>query len=342
MKIALITGVTGQDGSYLAELLLAKGYQVHGLQRRSSSENTTRIQHLIHAPNQKNFHLHYGDLTDTSNIIGLIQKIKPHEIYNLGAQSHVHVSFDTAEYTANVDGLGALRILEAIKILELQDKTKFYQASSSELFGNSPISPQDETTPFKPCSPYATAKLYAYWATVNYREAYGIHASNGILFNHESPRRGEDFVTRKITRAVAAIHTGKQEYLSLGNLDSKRDWGHAADYIEGIWRIVQHDTPDDFVLATGQSHSVRDFVEAAFIAIGDAIIWQGTGLNEKGVSKKTEKTVVQIDPEFFRPNDIAHLIGNPDKAKKVLNWDTKISFKDLVKEMVEHDLSLEQ
>lgn len=315
---------------------------MHGLQRRCSSDNTSRLSHLINDAEVKNLNLHYGDLTDTSNIIGLIKKIEPDEIYNLGAQSHVQLSFDSPEYTADVDALGTLRILEAIKILGLENSTRFYQASSSELFGNAKTSPQDERTPFMPCSPYATAKLYSYWTTVNYRQAYGIHASNGILFNHESPRRGDDFVTRKITRAVADIHLGLKDCLYLGNIDAKRDWGHARDYVEGIWRIVQHEQPDDFVLATGETHSVRDFIEAAFNVIGDTIIWEGRDADECGISKKTGKNVIAIDPQYFRPTDVSYLQGNSDKAKQILGWQKKVSFHDLVKEMVEHDLSIRQ
>ncbi|NCT41650.1 MAG: GDP-mannose 4,6-dehydratase [Alphaproteobacteria bacterium] len=333
-KTAFITGITGQDGSYLAPFLLDKGYIVHGLERRGSLSHTDRIDHIDH----ENLHLNYGDMTDGTNLIRLIKDIQPDEIYNLAAQSHVQVSFDTPEYTANADALGTLRILEAIRILGLERKTKFYQASTSELFGNAPA-PQNEHTPFHPRSPYATAKLYAYWATINYREAYGIFASNGILFNHESPMRGETFVTRKITRAIAAIKRGQQTHVELGNLDAKRDWGHARDYVEGMWKILQHEIADDFVLATGQTHSVRDFVEAAFALIGHDIQWQGSGVQETGISKQTNQILVTINPKFFRPTELDILCGDPSKAKKALDWQAKTSFQDLVKEMVEHDLS---
>lgn len=339
-KIALITGVTGQDGAYLAELLLEKGYEVHGIKRRSSSFNTARIDHLMKEPQNSNasFTLHYGDLTDSSNLIRIIQEVQPDEIYNLAAQSHVQVSFDTPEYTANVDALGTLRILEAIRILKLERKTKFYQASTSELYGLVQETPQKETTPFYPRSPYAAAKLYAYWIVVNYREAYGIHASNGILFNHESPLRGETFVTRKITRAVAAIKLGIQDKLYLGNIDAKRDWGHAKDYVEGMWRMLQTETPDDFVLATGETHSVREFVELAFSYIGRTIVWKGQGVSETGVCARTNKILVGIDPRYFRPTEVDILLGDPSKAKEILGWQHSTPFKYLVEEMVEADL----
>ena len=331
-KVAFITGVTGQDGAYLAPFLLEKGYEVHGLERRGSLSHTARIDHI------KDINLHYGDMTDATNLMRLIKEIEPDEIYNLAAQSHVQVSFDTPEYTANADALGTLRILETIRILGLERKTRFYQASTSELFGNAP-SPQNEQTPFEPRSPYATAKLYAYWATVNYREAYDIFASNGILFNHESPMRGETFVTRKITRSVAAIHHGTQECIYLGNLDAKRDWGHAKDYVRGMWKILQYEKADDFVLATGKTHSVREFVEKAFAHIDHDIEWQGQGGDEVGISSKTGETLIKIDPQFFRPLEVNVLCGDASKAKRELGWQPEISFDDLVKEMVEHDLS---
>ncbi|MDX2143632.1 MAG: GDP-mannose 4,6-dehydratase [Rhodospirillaceae bacterium] len=339
-KVALITGVTGQDGAYLAELLLGKGYVVHGVKRRSSSFNTGRIDHLYRDQHEAGvkFFLHYGDMTDATNLIRLVQEVRPDEIYNLAAQSHVQVSFETPEYTANSDALGALRLLEAMRILGLKDKTRFYQASTSELYGKVQETPQSETTPFYPRSPYAAAKLYAYWIVVNYREAYGYHASNGILFNHESPLRGETFVTRKITRAVASIEKGLQEKLYLGNLDAKRDWGHARDYVEGMWRILQQKTPDDYVLATGETRSVREFVEAAFAEIGRKIEWKGKGVAEKGIDAKTGKVVVEIDKRYFRPTEVELLLGNPAKAKRVLGWSHTTSFKDMVKEMVASDL----
>jgi len=342
MKKALITGVTGQDGSYLAELLLEKGYEVHGVKRRSSSFNTGRVDHLYVDPHESatNFHLHYGDLSDATNLMRLIQEVRPHEIYNLAAQSHVHVSFETPEYTANADGLGPLRILEAIRLLGLEGETRFYQASTSELYGKALESPQTETTPFYPRSPYGIAKLYGYWITVNYREAYGIHASNGILFNHESPRRGETFVTRKITRAVAAIELGFQHQLFLGNLDAQRDWGHARDYVEGMWRILQQDVPDDYVLATGEAHSVREFVELSFAEVGRTIKWQGEGTDEKGVDAKTGDVLVAVDPIYYRPAEVEFLLGDASKAKRVLGWEHTTSFKTLVKEMVAADLKI--
>ena len=341
-KTALITGVTGQDGAYLSEFLLEKGYMVHGIKRRSSSFNTDRIDHLYQEPQEKSvrFKLHYGDMTDSTNLIRVIQETQPDEIYNLAAQSHVQVSFETPEYTANADAMGTLRMLEAIRILGLEDKTRFYQASTSELYGKVQETPQSETTPFYPRSPYAAAKLYAYWITVNYREAYGMHATNGILFNHESPVRGGTFVTRKITRAVAAIDLGLQDCLYLGNMDAKRDWGHAKDYIEGMWRIVQHDTPDDFVLATGETRSVREFVEAAFAHVGHEIEWQASGEDEKGISSKTGQTVVAVDPRYFRPTEVDLLLGDASKAKEVLGWEPKISFPQLVSEMMDSDIEL--
>ncbi|MBJ7498539.1 MAG: GDP-mannose 4,6-dehydratase [Sphingopyxis sp.] len=339
-KTALITGVTGQDGAYLAELLLAKGYQVHGVKRRSSSFNTGRIDHIYQDPHESapKLHLHYGDMTDSTNLIRIVQEVAPDEIYNLAAQSHVQVSFDTPEYTANADAIGTLRLLEAIKILGLTQKTRFYQASTSELYGLVQEVPQRETTPFYPRSPYAAAKLYAYWITVNYREAYDMFASNGILFNHESPIRGETFVTRKITRAVSAIHLGIQEKLWLGNLDAKRDWGHARDYVEGMWRILQHDRPDDFVLATGQTQTVRLFVERAFAHVGVELDWQGSGVEERGVCTKSGKTLVEVDPRYFRPTEVDLLIGDPAKAKAELGWVAETSFEQLVTDMMEADL----
>jgi len=340
-KVALITGITGQDGSYLAELLLEKGYVVHGIKRRSSSFNTGRVDHLYRDPHEKDvrFFLHYGDLTDATNLIRILQETKPDEIYNLGAQSHVQVSFETPEYTGNSDALGTLRLLEAIRILGLERKTRFYQASTSELYGKAQAVPQDETTPFYPRSPYAAAKLYAYWITVNYREAYGIHASNGILFNHESPRRGETFVTRKITRAVAAITLGKQECLYLGNLDARRDWGHARDYVEGMWRIVQQDEADDYVLATGETHTVRSFVELAFSEVGILLDWHGQGEAEHGICRQTGRTLVRVDPTYFRPTEVDLLIGNPAKARTKLGWSHTVTLKEMVAEMVAFDIA---
>jgi GDPmannose 4,6-dehydratase len=340
-KVALITGVTGQDGAYLADFLLKKDYVVHGIKRRSSSFNTERVDHLYadtHLPNVR-FFLHYGDMTDATNLIRIIQETQPTEIYNLAAQSHVQVSFETPEYTANSDALGPLRILEAIRILRMTDTVRFYQASTSELYGLVQETPQRETTPFYPRSPYAAAKLYAYWITVNYREAYRMHASNGILFNHESPIRGETFVTRKITRAIAAIHHGLQEKLYLGNLDAKRDWGHARDYVEGMWAILQQEQPDDYVLATGETHAVREFVERAFGHIGKNIVWEGKGIDEKGVDGATGKVLVQIDPRYFRPTEVDLLLGDPSKAHDRLGWKHRTNFPDLVKDMVEADLS---
>jgi GDPmannose 4,6-dehydratase len=339
-KVALVTGVTGQDGAYLSELLLSKGYIVHGIKRRSSSFNSARIDHMYqdpHAPDAR-FQIHYGDMTDSTNLIRIIQLVQPDEIYNLAAQSHVQVSFETAEYTANADAIGTLRILEAIRILDLVKKTRFYQASTSELFGKAQEVPQKETTPFYPRSPYGVAKLYAYWITVNYREAYGMHASNGILFNHESPVRGETFVTRKITRAVAAIHLGVQKVLYIGNLDARRDWGHARDYVEGMWRIVQQAEPDDYVLATGETHSVREMVELAFSKVGRTIDWRGQGIDETGSDAATGETLVKIDRRYFRPTEVDLLLGDPSKARCVLGWQHKVTFAELVAEMVESDL----
>jgi GDPmannose 4,6-dehydratase len=340
-KSALITGATGQDGAYLAELLLAKGYEVHGIKRRSSSFNTARVDHLYHDPHEQGarFHLHYGDVTDATNLIRVVQETQPDEIYNLAAQSHVLVSFETPEYTANADALGTLRLLEAIRILGRQQQTRFYQASTSELYGKALEVPQRETTPFYPRSPYAAAKLYAYWITVNYREAYGFHASNGILFNHESPIRGETFVTRKITRAVAAIELGLQTKLFLGNLDAKRDWGHARDYVEGMWAILQQDAPDDYVLATGEAHSVREFVEKAFAHVGRTIVWKGTGLDEKGIDRGSGDLLVQVDPRYFRPTEVDLLIGDPRKAHNKLGWRHRMTFDELVQDMIESDLA---
>jgi GDPmannose 4,6-dehydratase len=338
-KTALVTGITGQDGAYLAELLLAKGYVVHGLKRRSSSFNTSRIDHLYHDPHTSGARLvlDYGDMTDSTNLMRLVNEIRPDEIYNLAAQSHVAVSFETPEYTANADALGALRLLEAIRVLGIQKTTKFYQASTSELYGLAQEVPQRETTPFYPRSPYAVAKLYAYWATVNYREAFGVHASNGILFNHESPLRGETFVTRKITRAVAAIEAGQQERLYLGNLDAQRDWGHARDYVEGMWRIVQQDEPSDYVLATGETHSVRSFVDRAFACIDRKLDWRGKGVDEEGVCTASGKVLVSVDPRYFRPTEVDLLIGDPSKARQKLGWKHTVGIDDLVREMVEAD-----
>jgi GDPmannose 4,6-dehydratase len=338
-KTALITGVTGQDGAYLARLLLKEGYTVHGVKRRSSSFNTARVDDLYVDPHQSDtrFFMHYGDLTDATNLIRLIQEHKPDEIYNLAAQSHVAVSFETPEYTANADALGTLRLLEAIRILGIKDKTRFYQASTSELYGKVQETPQRETTPFYPRSPYGVAKLYAYWITVNYREAYGMHASNGILFNHESPLRGETFVTRKITRAVAAIDRGLQDRLYLGNLNARRDWGHARDFVEGMWLMLQQRNPEDYVLATGESHSVREFVERAFACIDRSIEWRGNGAQEVGLDAKTGKDIVRIDPRYFRPTEVDELLGDASKARAQLGWKPKVSFAELVAEMVESD-----
>jgi GDPmannose 4,6-dehydratase len=339
-KRALITGATGQDGALLAELLLSKGYEVHGVKRRSSSFNTERVDRLYQDPHKSGtrFFLHYGDLTDSTNLIRLVQETQPDEIYNLAAQSHVQVSFETAEYTANADGIGVLRLLEAIRILKMEGKTRFYQASTSELYGKVQETPQREITPFYPRSPYAAAKLYAYWITVNYREAYGIHASNGILFNHEGPTRGETFVTRKITRAVAAIHHGFQKTLYMGNIDAKRDWGDARDYVKGMHLILQQDKPDDYVLATGEAHSVREFIELAFAEVGRRIAWRGKGVDEEGVDDKSGDVLVKIDPRYFRPTEVDLLLGDPSKARKALGWKHEITFPQLVKEMVASDL----
>jgi GDPmannose 4,6-dehydratase len=340
-KTALITGVTGQDGAYLARLLLGKGYVVHGVKRRSSSFNTGRIDDIytdFHNPDAKLF-LHYGDLTDSTNLIRLIQESKPDEIYNLGAQSHVHVSFETPEYTANADAVGALRLLEAIRILGMENHVRYYQASTSELYGLVRETPQSETTPFYPRSPYAAAKLYAYWITVNYREAYGIHASNGILFNHESPMRGETFVTRKITRAAARIARGLQDELFLGNLDAVRDWGHARDYVEGMWMMMQQDAPDDYVMGTGETHTVREFAEKAFGFVNMDIEWRGSGSQETGINRKTGKTVIKVDSRYFRPTEVNLLQADPSKAHDKLGWRHKTSFEELVREMVESDLA---
>ena len=338
-KVALITGITGQDGSYLAELLLEKGYEVHGIIRRASTFNTKRIDHLYQDPHEGDVRLflHYGDITDSSNLNRLIEKIQPDEIYNLAAQSHVGVSFNSPEYTAEATGVSTLRILDAIR--ESGVKTKFYQASTSELFGGLPeTAPQSEKTPFYPKSPYGVAKLYSYWITVNYRESYDIFACNGILFNHESPRRGETFVTRKITRAVAAIHLGMQDKLYLGNLDAKRDWGHAKDYVEGMWRILQQDKPQDYVLSMNETHTVREFVELAFAELGYDIVWEGTGVDEKGIDKNTGRVLVEVDPRYFRPAEVELLWGDSTKARTELGWEPKYSFMDLVKEMVQADL----
>ncbi len=340
MKTALITGVTGQDGAYLAEFLLKKGYIVHGIKRRASLFNTDRIDHLYKDPHETDvrFKLHYGDLTDATNLIRIIQEVQPDEIYNLAAQSHVMVSFETPEYTANADALGTLRMLEAIRILGLAKKTRFYQAATSELYGKVREVPQNESTPFYPRSPYGVAKLYSYWITVNYREAYDFYACNGILFNHESPVRGETFVTRKITRAVARIKLGLQEKLYLGNLNSRRDWGHAADYIEAQWLILQQDTPDDYVIATGEQHSVREFVELAFHEVGVDIHWKGEGTDEKGFDNATGKVIVEVDKRYFRPAEVDTLLGDASKARQKLGWTPKVTFAELVSEMVREDL----
>ena len=331
MKVALITGITGQDGSYLAELLLEKGYEVHGIVRRSSLINTYRIDHIYDNPNLT---LHYGDLTDATNIIGVIKKVEPDEIYNLGAQSHVKVSFETPEYTGNVDGLGTLRILEAVRLLGMEDKVRIYQASTSELYGLVQEVPQRETTPFYPRSPYGVAKLYGYWIVKNYRESYGLHASSGILFNHESPRRGETFVTRKITRGLSRISTGEQDVLSLGNLDARRDWGHAKDFVRAMWLMLQQDQPDDYVIATGEQHSVREFVEKSAEYFGMKIEWMGEGLNEVGYDWNTKRTVIKVDPKYFRPAEVESLLGDATKAKEKLGWEPEISFTELVEDMV--------
>ena len=342
MKTALITGITGQDGAYLAEFLLDMGYRVHGIKRRSSSFNTGRIDHHYQDPQTtgRRLELHYGDMTDATNLIRIVQQVQPDEIYNLAAQSHVQVSFETAEYTANADALGTLRLLEAVRLLGLGDRTRFYQASTSEMFGDVAESPQSETTPFRPRSPYAAAKLYAHWITVNYRQAYDLHASSGILFNHESPLRGETFVTRKITRAVAGIKLGVQDRLYLGNLDAERDWGHARDYVEGMWMMLQQPRPDDYVLATGETRSVRSFVESAFSRIGVTLTWQGAGVDEVGLDAKSGRVLVSIDPRYFRPTEVDHLLGDASKAKSVLGWRPRTSFDDMVAEMVADDLAV--
>ncbi|HEY4857251.1 MAG TPA: GDP-mannose 4,6-dehydratase [Xanthobacteraceae bacterium] len=341
-KVALITGVTGQDGAYLSELLLGKGYVVHGVKRRSSSFNTQRVDHLYvdQHEHDTSFFLHYGDMTDATNIIRLVQETQPDEIYNLAAQSHVQVSFETPEYTANADGLGTLRLLEAIRILGISDRVRFYQASTSELYGQVRETPQSETTPFYPRSPYGAAKLYAYWITVNYREAYGYHASNGILFNHESPLRGETFVTRKVTRAVASIAVGLQQRLYIGNLDARRDWGHARDYVDGMWMMLQQEKPDDYVLATGEMHSVRELIELAFACTGRRIEWRGSGVNEQGLDASKGDVLVAIDPRYFRPTEVDLLLGDPSKARTRLGWKHKTGFKQMIEEMVEADLEL--
>ena len=341
-KTALITGITGQDGAYLAELLLQKGYMVHGLKRRASSFNTDRIDHLYQDLHEEDvrFRLHYGDLTDSTNLIRIVQEVQPDEIYNLAAQSHVAVSFETPEYTANADALGTLRLLEAIRILGLEEKTRFYQASTSELYGKVQEIPQTEKTPFYPRSPYAVAKLYSYWITVNYREAYNIYCCNGILFNHESPVRGETFVTRKITRALARIKLGLQDKVYLGNVNAKRDWGHAKDYVQMQWLMLQQEQPEDYVIATGVQHSVREFVEIAAAELGMAVVWQGQGVQEIGINAKNGKEIVAIDPRYFRPTEVETLLGNPAKAKEQLGWEPQISFKELVCEMVIEDLKL--
>lgn len=341
-KKALITGITGQDGAYLAEFLLTKGYEVHGIKRRASLFNTDRIDHLYQDPHEKNqkFVLHYGDLTDSMNLVRIIQQVQPDEIYNLGAQSHVAVSFESPEYTADSVGIGALRILEAIRISGLEETTRYYQASTSELYGLVQEIPQKETTPFYPRSPYAVAKLYAYWITINYREAYGMYACNGILFNHESPVRGETFVTRKITRALARIHLGLQECLYLGNMDAKRDWGHAKDYVEMQWLMLQQDQPDDFCIATGVQFSVRDFVNAAYQYLGKSVNWEGEGVDEKGYDAETGQCIVSVDPRYFRPTEVETLLGDPAKAKQKLGWTPKITFEQMVEEMMEHDLQM--
>jgi GDPmannose 4,6-dehydratase len=340
-KVALITGATGQDGAYLAELLLSKDYIVHGIKRRSSSFNTERVDHLYQDPHERNvrFTLHYGDMTDATNLIRVVQETQPTELYNLAAQSHVQVSFETPEYTANADALGPLRLLEAIRILGLEKRTRFYQASTSELYGSVREIPQRETTSFYPRSPYGVAKLYGFWITKNYREAYGMHASNGILFNHEGPTRGETFVTRKITRAAAAIELGLQDRLYLGNLDAVRDWGHARDYVEGMWMILQQDEPDDYVLATGERHSVREFVEKAFACVGRSIEWRGSGIDEKGIEARSGQVLVEVDARYFRPTEVDLLVGDPSKAQQRLGWRYKTSFDAMVKEMVMADLA---
>lgn len=344
MKVALIAGVTGQDGAYLARLLLERGYEVHGIKRRSSSFNTSRLEDIYQDPHETDprLVLHYGDMTDATNLIRIIQEVQPDEIYNLAAQSHVLVSFETPEYTANADALGPLRMLEAIRILKLEQKTRFYQASTSEMYGLAQQVPQSETTPFYPRSPYGVAKLYAYWIVVNYREAYGMHASNGILFNHESPLRGETFVTRKITRAVAAIHLGRQDRLYLGNLDAERDWGHAREYVRGMWQMLQQETPDDYVLATGVATSVRQFAEWAFSDVGITLRWEGTGADERGYDAATDNCLVEIDPRYFRPTEVDQLRGDPTKAHTKLGWRHETSVRELAAEMVREDLRIMQ
>ena len=341
MKKALITGVTGQDGSYLAEFLLKKGYEVHGIMRRSSSFNTWRVNHMYKDPHEKDhFILHYGDMSDATNIIRLIKQIKPDEIYNLAAQSHVQVSFETAEYTANCDGLGVLRVLEAVRLLDMIDKTKIYQASTSELFGKVVETPQTETTPFYPRSPYGAAKLYAYWIIKNYREAYNMFACNGILFNHESPRRGQTFVTRKITMGLSKIKLEKQKTLYLGDIDTKRDWGYAPEYVESMWMMLQQDKPDDYVIATEETHTVREFIEEACRVLDIDLEWKGKGVDEKGIDRKTGKIIIEIDPRYFRPTDVQLLLGDASKAKKILGWKAKTKFKDLVKVMIDGDMDI--
>ena len=340
MKRALITGITGQDGAYLADFLLKKGYEVHGIKRRASSFNTARVDHLYHDPHEQDvrFFMHYGDLSDSTNLIRIIQEVQPDEVYNLGAQSHVKVSFETPEYTANVDGLGTLRILEAIRILKLEEKTRFYQASTSELFGKVQEIPQKETTPFYPRSPYAVAKLYAYWITVNYREAYGMYACNGILFNHESPIRGETFVTRKITRALARIKIGLQDTLYIGNLNARRDWGHARDFVEMQWLMLQQDEPEDYVIATGIQYSVKELIEIAAEQLGISIRWEGEGPDEKGIAEKTGQIIVAVDPGYYRPTEVNELLGDAGKAREKLGWEPGISFEEMITEMVEADM----
>jgi len=341
MKKALITGVTGQDGSYLSEFLLKKGYEVHGVMRRSSSFNTWRVNHLYKDPHEKDhFILHYGDMSDATNVIRLIKQIKPDEIYNLAAQSHVKVSFETAEYTANCDGLGVLRILEAVRLLDMIDKVKIYQASTSELFGKVIETPQTEKTPFYPRSPYGAAKLYAYWIIKNYREAYNMFACNGILFNHESPRRGQTFVTRKITMGLSKIKLGKQKKLYLGNIDAKRDWGYAPEYVESMWMMLQQDKPDDYVIATGETHTVREFIEEACKVLDIDLEWKGKGVDEKGIDKKTGETIIEIDPRYFRPTEVNLLLGDASKAQKILGWKAKTKFKELVKIMIDGDIDI--
>ena len=340
MKRALITGITGQDGAYLADFLLKKGYEVHGIKRRASSFNTARVDHLYRDPHEQDvrFMMHYGDLTDSTNLIRIIQEIQPDEVYNLGAQSHVKVSFETPEYTANVDGLGTLRILEAIRILKMEEKTRFYQASTSELFGKVQEIPQKETTPFYPRSPYGVAKLYAYWITVNYREAYGMYACNGILFNHESPVRGETFVTRKITRALARIKIGLQDTLYLGNLDARRDWGHARDFVEMQWLMLQQDEPEDYVIATGIQYSVRELIEIATQQLSISIRWEGEGIDEKGIEEKTGQIIVAVDPGYYRPTEVNELLGDAGKAREKLGWVPGTSFEEMIAEMIEADM----